>query len=115
MNLHFEDVLMTPVLHAMLPPSSFVREQDDPLSGPTSEPLNANEKELLNVAMLRMEPHDVSLEANIADLRGHMHLTQTLQVVLACKEAMWEQFEVCSNCVSTHCFYSRHFVLTSVA
>jgi hypothetical protein len=112
MNLHFKDVLMTPVFHAMLPPSSFVRERNDPLSGSTPEP-RANERQLLDVAtMLRMEKHAASLETTM-DIGGPMHLNQTLHVVLACKEAIWEQFEVCNNWVSICIIHGNFLTVVS--
>ena len=43
--------------------------------------------------MLRMEKYAVNTELAIKH-GGEMHLNQTMNSILACKEALWEQFEV---------------------
>lgn len=82
----------------MLPPSSFVRELEDSLSGSAAEPKTLSEQLTDIKEMLRMVPHPASLEVT-TDLEGQMHLHQTLSTVLASTEAIWEQFEVCSSYV----------------
>jgi hypothetical protein len=105
MDLHFDNVLMTPIIHTMLPPSSFVRDREDSLSGAgmentlsgsRAEPSALMEKHVDMKDMLRtMAPHAANLEEVTLDHAGQMHLQLTMNTVLACKEAMWEQFEVC--------------------
>lgn len=94
MNLQFKDVRMSPVFHAMLPPSSFVRGQEDPLSGSVAD---SSTKQLpIDIGkMLLLEPHNAHMEVT-SDVEGQLHLNQTLNTILSCKEAIWEQFEVCS-------------------
>ncbi|KAF8532199.1 S-adenosyl-L-methionine-dependent methyltransferase [Gautieria morchelliformis] len=104
MDLHFDNVLMTPIIHTMLPPSSFVRDREDSLSGAgmedtlsgsSAEPSALMEQHIDVKDMLRMAPHAANLEVTF-DHGGQMHLQMTMDMVLACKEAMWEQFE-CLN------------------
>lgn len=108
LDLQFENVLVTPVINVMLPPSSFVRDLEDSLSGSLPEPKTISEQLVDVKEMLRMVPHPASLEVT-TDLGGQMHLHQTLNTILASTEAIWEQFEVCSIPVLfpwsfTHCF-----------
>ncbi|KAF8575158.1 hypothetical protein K439DRAFT_1623790 [Ramaria rubella] len=93
MELQFDIVNMTSIFHVMLPPSSFVRDRDDPTSGAATEPKGLAEQQINVRGMLQMEPHASSQEV-ISDQGGEMHLNHTLNTILSCKEAIREQFEV---------------------
>lgn len=91
-NSLFKDVSISPICHAMLPPSSVVRELSDDVIGDMTES-RCTEDEPFDMPGLFLQ----TTEELTVEYGGCLPLNSTINLVLACKDAVWEQFEVCKN------------------
>ncbi|GJJ08583.1 hypothetical protein Clacol_002802 [Clathrus columnatus] len=98
-NSVFEDVLMSPICHAMLPPSSLVRELPDNVVGDMTVSTCMEDKPF-DISVLFL-PTNEELEIEYG---GRLPLNATINLVLACKDAIWEQFEAINQSLKRNDF-----------
>lgn len=89
-NSLFKDVSISPICHAMLPPSSVVRELPDDVIGDVIESRRPEDKPFDIAGLFLHTTEELTVEYG-----GCLPLNTTINLVLACKDALWEQFEVC--------------------
>lgn len=76
----------------MLPPSSVVREISDDVFGNAVEPTCLEDKSFDFAGLFSQTTEEL-----VVDYGGCLPLNATINLVLACKDALWEQFEVIFN------------------